>query len=147
MQASKSSKRDSKKKARKIRLVMFRGKIKQLLIAVLILVIFWIIGLIVFYVVEVDKSFSNIFMISLLLRAGTNTIFFSIYRFLFPLLFELLILSIIVTFLLEYYSFNPVNRARNLAKRQTNHTVVLGYNHLGERIVEHLRKHKLWLSG
>ena len=142
MQESRISKSTSKKKSRKIRLFLFRGKIKQLLIAILILVIFWIIGLVVFYAIEADKSFSNIILTSLLLREGRDTIFYSIYRFLFPLLFELLILSIIVTFLLEYYSFDPVNRARKLAKRQSDHSVVLGYNHLGERIVEFLRKHK-----
>jgi hypothetical protein len=142
MQISRSSKNPSKKKSRNVNPAVLRGKIKQLLIAVLILVIFWIIGLIVLYVVEVDKSFLNIFLISILLREGTDTIFYSIYRFLFPLLFELLILSIIVTFLLEYYSFDPINRARKIAKRQSNHSVVLGYNHLGERIVEFLREHK-----
>ncbi len=142
MQASRSTKRSSKKTSRKTSFFLFKGKIKQLLIAVLILVLVWIIGLVVFYIIEVDKSFSNIFLTSLLLREGTETVFYSIYRFLFPLLFELLILSIIVTFLFEYYSFNPVNRARNLAKRQSNHTIVLGYNHLGERIVEFLREHK-----
>ena len=143
MQASRSSKSTSKKKSRKIRYSLFRGKLKQLLIAVLILVVIWIIGIIAFYIIEPDKNFTNIILTSLLLREGTDTIFFSIYRFLFPLLFELLILSIIVRFLLDYYSFNPINRARKLAKRQSNHTVVLGYNHLGERIVEFLREHKL----
>ncbi|MFW9851599.1 MAG: NAD-binding protein [Candidatus Thorarchaeota archaeon] len=142
MQASRSNKSTSKKKSRKRKLVIFRGKIKQLLIAVLILVIFWIIGLIVFYGIEIDRSFSNIVLVSLLLREGADTIFYSIYRFLFPLLFELLILSIVVSFLLEYYSFDPVDRARKLVKRQSDHSVVLGYNHLGERIVEFLREHK-----
>jgi hypothetical protein len=59
-----------------------------------------------------------------------------------PLLFELLILAFIVTTLQEIYGYNPIMRARKLAYSKRNHTVVLGFNHLGERIVDYLQEHR-----
>jgi hypothetical protein len=64
------------------------------------------------------------------------------YHFLWPLLFELLILTFILTTLQEFYGYNPFIRSRKLATQKRNHTVILGYNHLGERIVEFLRSNK-----
>ncbi|MFW9924086.1 MAG: NAD-binding protein [Candidatus Thorarchaeota archaeon] len=80
---------------------------------------------------------------SICVRANQSSIvFFSIYQFIWPLLFELIILTFILSTLQDFYGYNPIISSRKLASSRSNHTVVLGYNHLGERIVEFLRNHK-----
>jgi len=73
---------------------------------------------------------------------NTNIAFFRFYQFLWYLLFEMLILTFILSTLQETYGYNPIISARKSASSKKNHTVVLGYNHLGERIVEFLRAQK-----
>ncbi|NHJ47529.1 MAG: hypothetical protein FK733_07065 [Asgard group archaeon] len=121
-----------------------KNQFKQFLLPFIIFLLFWIAGFITFYVIERDsKSFFDIFLISIAIRASEGSpTFYNFYQFLWPLLFELLILTFILTTLQELYGYNPLYKARKAASHKRNHTVVLGYNHLGERIVEYLREHK-----
>jgi hypothetical protein len=50
---------------------------------------------------------------------------------------------IISIFLLEAFErYNPQEGCRMLAKEMQNHVIIVGYTHLGMRIVEHLRRWK-----
>ncbi|NHJ87702.1 MAG: hypothetical protein FK734_19730 [Asgard group archaeon] len=75
-------------------------------------------------------------------KSETNYSGIIFYQFIWQILFEILIISFILSTLQEIYGYNPILSARKIASRKRNHTVVLGYNHLGERIVEYLRKNK-----
>ena len=59
------------------------------------------------------------------------------YQMTWPIFLEVVFFGFILTALLERYS--PVQFGRTLAERLTDHTVVIGYDHLGMRIVDHLR--------
>lgn len=72
----------------------------------------------------------------------SSSTFYNFYRFLWSLLFELLILTFVIRALQEIYGYNPVVRSRKLASGRKYHSVVLGYNHLDERIVDYLLEHK-----
>ena len=123
------------------RIRAFRNQLKTFRLPFFIFLLFWIIGFVVFYIIEENKNFWNIVLTSICVNESTHT-FYNFYQFLWPLLFELLILTFILSALQEFYGYNPIVNSRKLAKGKKNHTVVLGHNHLGARIVEHLRKHK-----
>ena len=109
----------------------------------LIFLLFWGGGIITFLIIEENKNFWNILLISICAKSSeAHQSFFNLYNFIWPLMFELLILSFILTTIQEFYGFNPIVSSRKLASSQKEHTVVLGYNHLGMRIVEHLRIRK-----
>lgn len=126
------------------RLQTIRNQFKQFRLPFFIFVLFWIAGIITFVVIEQNKTFGHIFLVSIGVTdpVQTNMAFFRFYQFLWYLLFELLILTFILSTLQERYGFNPILSARKSASNKKNHTVILGYNHLGERIVEYLREHK-----
>ncbi|HUT82893.1 MAG TPA: NAD(P)-binding protein [Candidatus Bathyarchaeia archaeon] len=125
------------------RLKIIRNQLRQFLLPVTIFLLFWIIGFIAIFVVEDNKNFWNILLISMSIRKSeTNLGVFSFYQFIWQILFEILIISFILSTLQEVYGYNPIMSARKNASKRKNHTVVLGYNHLGERIVEYLRMHK-----
>ena len=124
------------------RLLTFRNQLKQFRLPFAIFLLFWIAGLITFYIIEPNHNFWNILLVSICVREGTNETFYNFYQFIWPLLFELLILTFILTSLQEFYGYNPIMSSRKLASHKRNHTVILGCNHLGKRIVEYLREHK-----
>ncbi len=107
----------------------------------IIFILFWIIGFVVFYIIDENKSFWNIVLTSITVNESSNT-FYNFYQLLWPLLFELLILTFIISALQEFYGYNPIVNSRKIASGRKNHSVILGYNHLGERIVEYLRENK-----
>ncbi|MEA2070687.1 MAG: NAD(P)-binding protein [Asgard group archaeon] len=125
------------------RFITFKNKLKQFRLPVLVFVLFWLVGLLIIYFTENDNSFWHVLQLSVCITNETsNPGFINFYQFLWPLMFELLILSFILSTLQDFYGYNPVLNARKIAAHQKNHTVVLGYNHLGERIVDCLRKNK-----
>jgi hypothetical protein len=129
----------------KSRFRTIRNQFKQFLLPFLIFILFWIAGFITFYIIEppATRSFWNILLVSMAIKESNGSdAFFNFYQFLWPLLFELLILTFILSTLQELYGYNPLFKSRRNASHKKNHTVVLGYNHLGERIVEFLRKNK-----
>ena len=121
-----------------------RNQFRQFRLPFFIFLLFWLAGIIAFVVIEQNKSFGHIFLISIGITDSDNTniAFFRFYQFLWYLLFEMLILTFILSTLQETYGYNPIIGARKSASSKKNHTVILGYNHLGERIVEFLREQK-----
>lgn len=120
-----------------------RNQLKQFRLPFAIFLLFWIAGYVTFYFIEDGLKWWEVLLISICARASeSHTTFYNVYQILWPLLFELLILAFILTTLQEFYGFNPIASARKIATHRSNHTVVLGYNHLGERIVDCLRDNK-----
>ena len=102
---------------------------------------FWFIGFIVFYNIEPNLEFVNVLLVSLGFReSGSNTDFAGFYQLIWPILLEVIVFGFIFGSLLE--KFNPPLTCKLLAKRQSDHTVVIGYHHFGRRIVDFLRDNK-----
>ncbi len=114
---------------------------KRFRLPFIIFILFWIIGFVVFYIIDENKNFWNIVLTSICVNESSHT-FYNFYQLLWPLLFELLILTFIISALQEFYGYNPIVNSRKIASGRKNHSVILGYNHLGERIVEYLRENK-----
>ncbi|MHA1772653.1 MAG: potassium channel family protein [Candidatus Heimdallarchaeota archaeon] len=123
------------------KLLTLKNQLRRFLLPFSLFILFWIFGIVIFSIIEPNKTFKEILLISICLKTSDH-LFYNFYQFLWPLLFELLVLTFILTTLQEFYGYNPMMAARRLASRKTNHTVILGYNHLGERIVDYLRQYK-----
>jgi Trk K+ transport system NAD-binding subunit len=130
-------------KSRRIWRTIIR-KIKQFRVPFLFFILFWIAGIITIYVLEIEnRTIGHIFLVSICARAcECESAFIQFYQLFWPVVFELVIIIFILTTLQDMYGYNPIIAARKIAKHQKNHTVVLGYNHLGERIVDYLREEK-----
>ncbi len=127
---------------RRTRKIGLKRQLRRFTIPLIIFISYWGAGVVLAYFIEVDKSFWNLLLVSMSIRDGTTSDFLRIYQMLWPILFELLILGFLASILLELYSFNPEAHSLRKAKHQKNHSIILGYNHLGERIVDYLREHK-----
>ena len=120
-----------------------KNQLKRFRLPLLIFLLFWVAGVLTLYFLETEKSFWYLILVSIGVRDGTSlSDFVGFYQLLWPIMFELLILGFLFSILLEFYSYNPEAHSLKLAKSKKNHSVVLGYNHLGERIVDHLRNNK-----
>lgn len=111
-------------------------KLKQYRAPFIFLILFWLTGLSVFVVIEPNHSILEYILFSLTIRqpepAGD---FINFYSLVWPILLEVIVFGFIVGELLEKY--NPIITCRILAKHRRNHTVVIGFHHLTERIIEH----------
>jgi Trk K+ transport system NAD-binding subunit len=122
-------------------LIDLKLKIKQNRWLFYLFVGFWIIGFIYYWIYESDQGFIDVILTSVLIREPVGmTDFNGFYRLLWPIMIEVIIFGFFVHALLEKY--NPVETCRILARAQTNHTVVIGFYHLGERIVDYLIENK-----
>ncbi len=120
-----------------------KNQLKRFRLPLLIFMLFWAAGVLTLYFLETDKSFKYLILVSIGVKQGVSTSdFVGFYQLLWPIMFELLILGFLLSVLLEFYSYNPEARSLKLAKSKKNHSVILGYNHLGERIVDYLRENK-----
>jgi len=126
----------------KTRKVGLKRQLRRFTIPLIIFILYWVAGVVLVYFIESDKSLGNLILVSMGIRQGLGSDFLGIYQLLWPILFELLILGFLASVLLELYSFNPEAHSLRKVKQQKNHSVVLGYNHLGERIVDYLKEHK-----
>ena len=121
--------------------IEFHLKIKQYKLAFIFLFLFWFGGFLFFLGTEPDQSLWNIFLFSLTIRrpepAGD---FANFYALLWPILLEVIVFGFIIGELLEKY--NPVVTSRIIARHKRNHAVIIGYQHLSERIIEHCIENK-----
>ncbi len=111
-------------------------KIREYKAAFYFLFLFWLMGFITFFFTETTENFLSIFLISLGIR---NSIkggdFAGFYSLMWPILLEVIVFGFIIGELLEKY--NPNITCKILSKHQYNHTLIIGYQHLSERIIEH----------
>ncbi len=122
-------------------MIGLKMKIKENKSPFYLLFIFWLIGFILFYINAAEKDFLNIFFISLTVRQPeTTSDFAGIYQLLFPILIEVIVFGFLISVLLEKY--NPIATCRIMAEHKRNHSVVLGFAHLGERLVDYFIENK-----
>ena len=114
-------------------------KLKQYRLQFIFFFLFWFGGFLFFLITEPDDSLEQIFLYSLTVRTPTGAIA-NFYALIWPILLEVIFFGFIMGELLQKY--NPVITSRILARRQRNHVVVIGYQHLAERIVEYCIENK-----
>ena len=122
-------------------LIAIQLKLKQYRVQFLLLVIFWLIGLAIFAITEPFQNLWDLFLISIAVRPPpSGTDFGNFYNLIWPIFLEVVVFGFLVGELLEKY--NPVATSRILAKHRHNHTVIIGFDHLAERIIEYCIEHK-----
>ena len=116
-------------------------KLKQYKLAFIFLFLFWFGGFMGFFITEPNEDIGILFLYSLGIRRPEPTgDFASFYALVWPILLEVIVFGFIMGEFLEKY--NPIITSRILAKHKRNHTVIIGYQHLSERIVEYCTKKK-----
>ncbi|MGB5910980.1 MAG: NAD(P)-binding protein [Promethearchaeia archaeon] len=116
-------------------------KLKQYKLAFIFLFLFWFGGFMGFFITEPNEDIGILLLYSLGVRRPEPTgDFASFYALLWPILLEVIVFGFIMGEFLEKY--NPIITSRILAKHKRNHTVIIGYQHLSERIVEYCAENK-----
>jgi len=116
-------------------------KLKQYKLQFIFFFLFWFGGFLFFLISEPLDSLSEIALYSLTIRSPVGAgDFANFYALVWPILLEVIFFGFIMGELLEKY--NPVVTSRILAQHQRNHTVVIGYHHLSERIIEYCIENK-----
>ena len=116
-------------------------KLKQYRLQFLFFFLFWFGGFLFFFFTEPGDSLGKIFLYSLTVRSpiGAGDLA-NFYTLIWPILLEVIFFGFIMGELLQKY--NPLITSRILARHQRNHIVVIGYQHLSERIVEYCIENK-----
>ncbi|MBA7519874.1 hypothetical protein ES705_11962 [subsurface metagenome] len=111
-------------------------KLKQYGFQFLFFFLFWFAGFLFFFFTEPGDSLGEIFLYSLTVRSpkGAGDLA-NFYALILPILLEVIFFGSIIGELVQKY--NPLTTSRILARHQRNHTVVIGYQHLSKKIVEH----------
>ncbi|MBD3353828.1 MAG: hypothetical protein GF364_20265 [Candidatus Lokiarchaeota archaeon] len=121
--------------------IEFRLKLKQYRMQFWFLAIFWLIGIIVFSAFYAEEGFWAILMYSLVIRSPPEASdYANFFALIWPILLEVVLIGFVMGALFEKY--NPVITSKMLAQNLYNHTVIIGYYHLGERIVEYCVNNK-----
>ena len=116
-------------------------KLKQYKLQFIFFFLFWFGGFLFFLITEPSDNLGEIFLYSLTVRSPTGAgDFANFYSLIWPILLEVIFFGFIMGELLQKY--NPVITSRILAQHQRNHLVLIGYEHLSERIVEFCIEHK-----
>jgi len=116
-------------------------KLKQYKLAFIFLFLFWFGGFMGFIITEPNEDIGVLLLYSLGVRRPEPTgDFASFYALVWPILLEVIVFGFIMGEFLEKY--NPIITSRILAKHKRNHTVIIGYQHLSERIVEYCAENK-----
>jgi len=116
-------------------------KLKQYKLQFIFFFLFWFGGFLYYLISEPTNSLSEIFLYSLTIRPPVSVGDFDrFYALVWPILLEVIFFGFIMGELLEKY--NPVITSRILSQHQRNHTVVIGYHHLSERIIEYCIENK-----
>jgi len=117
-------------------LIEIQLKLKKYRLQFLFLFLFWLIGLVFFIISEPDHNAYEIFLFSITVRIPpSGGDFASFYALIWPIFLEVIVFGFIMVELLEKY--NPVITCRILASHKKDHTVLIGFQHLSERIIEY----------
>ena len=116
-------------------------KLKQYKFPFLFLFLFWFIGFMFFAITEPFQNIGVLFLLSLTIRTpAISSDFSNFFALVWPILMEVIVFGFIMGELLEKY--NPIVTSRIVAKHKRNHTVIIGYHHLSERITEYCIENK-----
>ncbi|MBY9008125.1 MAG: NAD-binding protein [Candidatus Lokiarchaeota archaeon] len=122
-------------------LINIQLKIREYKAAFIFLFFFWFMGFLTFFFTETNEDLLTIFFISLGIRSSTSGgDFAGFYSLMWPILLEVIVFGFIIGELLEKY--NPIITSKILSKHKNNHTIIIGYQHLSLRIIEHCIKTK-----
>lgn len=122
-------------------LIEIELKLKRYRIQFIILFLVWLMGFIFFFTTEPNQSLWDLIMVSLTIRTPQVAGDFSnFYVLVLPILLEVIVFGFITGELLE--KFNPVVTSRIIAGHKRNHTIIIGYGHLADRIVEYCIENK-----
>jgi hypothetical protein len=117
-------------------------KVKQTKYALYLLLFYYLIAVIVLWVVEPIHSWDHILLVAAGIRSPLGTSdFVGFHQLVWPIFVEVMIFGFIIGALFSKY--NPVIAARHISAHQSNHVVVIGYNHLGRRIIDYLRAKRI----
>ncbi|MHA1914748.1 MAG: NAD-binding protein [Promethearchaeota archaeon] len=121
--------------------IVIHLKLKQYKLQFLFFFLFWFLGFLFFLYTVPGASIGEVFLYSLTIRdLAVADDFANFYNLIWPILLEVIFFGFIMGELMQ--KFNPVITSRILARHQRNHTVVIGYKHLSERIVEYCIENK-----
>ncbi len=126
-------------------LLGFYLKLKRHSLQFVFLFLIWLIGFIVFAQTEVHDDYWDLFLISVGVRLPQNSgDFAGLFALIWPILLEVVFFGFVMGELFE--KFNPVVMSRIKAGHKRNHAIIIGYNNLGERIVDYcIKNHKPFL--
>ena len=121
--------------------IVIHLKLKQYKLQFIFFFLFWFIGFLFFLITEPEYSFGRIFLFSITVGLPSDVgDFGQFYAIVLPILLEVIFFGFIMGELFEKY--NPVITSRILASHKRNHAVIIGYQHLSERILEYCVKNK-----
>ena len=116
-------------------------KLKQFKFQFLFLFLFWFGGFTFFFITEPNQNLWGLIMLSLTVRSPKNGgDFANFYALVLPIFLEVIVFGFIMGELLEKY--NPIITSRILAHHNRNHVVIIGYDHLAERIIDYCIENK-----
>jgi len=117
-------------------LIEIELKLKQYKFQFVFLFLFWFGGFISFIILEPNHSLWEYLLYSLTVRRIVSAVdFTNFYALVWPILLEVIVFGFIMGELMEKY--NPVITSRILAKHKRNHIVIIGFNHISERIIDY----------
>jgi len=117
-------------------LIEIELKLKQYKLQFVFLILFWFGGFISFIIIEPNHSLLEYILYSLTVRRPVSAVdFTNFYSLVWPILLEVIVFGFIMGELMEKY--NPIITSRILAKHKRKHTVIIGLNHISERIIEY----------
>jgi len=117
-------------------LIEIELKLKQYKLQFVFLFLFWFGGFISFIIMIPNHSFWEYILYSLTVRRPVSAgDFTNFYALVWPILLEVIVFGFIMGELIEKY--NPIITSRILAKHKRNHTVIIGFHHISERIIEY----------
>jgi hypothetical protein len=121
--------------------IIIHLKLKQYKLQFIFFFLFWLAGFLFFFITEPEYTLGEIILFSIIINIPSDTgAFGQFYAVVWPILLEVIFFGFIMGELFEKY--NPVITSRILASHKRNHTVVIGYHHLSERIVEYCIENK-----
>ena len=97
-------------------------------------------GFLFFLITEPGYSLGKIILFSIAVGIPSEAgDFAQFYALVLPILLEVIFFGFIMGELFEKY--NPVITSRILANHKRNHTVIIGYHHLSQRIIDHCEQY------
>jgi len=121
--------------------IIIHLKLKQYKLQFIFFFLFWLVGLLFFLITEPEYHFGEILLFSITVNIPSDAgDFGQFYAVVWPILLEVIFFGFIMGELFEKY--NPVITSRILASHKRNHAVIIGYQHLSERIIEYCVKNK-----
>ena len=121
--------------------IIIHLKLKQYKIQFIFFFLFWFIGFLFFFITEPGYKLGKIILFSISVGIPDDAgDFAQLYALVLPILLEVIFFGFIMGELFEKY--NPIITSRIISSHKRKHTVIIGFHHLSERIIEYCIKNK-----